>query len=443
MVSQLSVVEQPAQREGEALHKSLPWKSIGKSTLGRDLRVYFNRVSEIRCDQPRVLIIAAQHGDEPISCQAATEFLRGASVEGVQLAVLSSANPDGATAGERRNASGIDLNRDHQDLEAPETRAIHRFARDWRPDLIIDAHTFPARRKVMLRQGVSYLQDVQLDVANNPAIAEPVRQTGESLLQYLLHEFECLPFEIGRYLLFRKDGRVRHSTPDVVDARNGLALRLGIPALLIEGRQPSRHDRTDRTECTRAAMVAAMEKAVEWARENSGCLRSLRNSAQGPGDRLAVRAKLLSLNENRNVRLADSETGEPTTFPLGSNFTPHIEGTRRVRLPAAYGIHKSNQLLLERLARHGYESTSWSAGSAECFTLLSESGPNDKVNRPKKSCSKWKRTSMPNCDLSEFVVFPLRQCGGTSLAAHVDPRAKYSLSRGLQSELPPQILRIF
>ncbi len=44
-------------------------------------------------------------------------------------------------AGERRNARGLDLNRDFMRLEAPESRAFVRFLNEWDPHLFIDTHT--------------------------------------------------------------------------------------------------------------------------------------------------------------------------------------------------------------------------------------------------------------------------------------------------------------
>ncbi len=43
--------------------------------------------------------------------------------------------------GERRNAQGLDLNRDAMKLEAPESRAMARFLTEWDPHLVMDLHT--------------------------------------------------------------------------------------------------------------------------------------------------------------------------------------------------------------------------------------------------------------------------------------------------------------
>ena len=43
--------------------------------------------------------------------------------------------------GVRPNAQGLDLNRDHMKIEAPETRALLRFMNEWDPAVTIDTHT--------------------------------------------------------------------------------------------------------------------------------------------------------------------------------------------------------------------------------------------------------------------------------------------------------------
>jgi hypothetical protein len=43
--------------------------------------------------------------------------------------------------GQRSNAQGLDLNRDHIKLESPEARALVRFLNEWDPALAIDCHT--------------------------------------------------------------------------------------------------------------------------------------------------------------------------------------------------------------------------------------------------------------------------------------------------------------
>jgi hypothetical protein len=98
----------------------------------------------------RILIIAGQHGNEPTPVRAALDLIdmlacggNGApsnTLDRFTIAVIPLANPDGFSARTRCNAAGADLNRDWDALSQPETKAIHRFAHRFHPQVIIDQH---------------------------------------------------------------------------------------------------------------------------------------------------------------------------------------------------------------------------------------------------------------------------------------------------------------
>jgi hypothetical protein len=51
-------------------------------------------------------------------------------------------NPDGRVMGTRRNANGVDINRDFITQTQPETRATVEILRDWNPMVVLDLHGF-------------------------------------------------------------------------------------------------------------------------------------------------------------------------------------------------------------------------------------------------------------------------------------------------------------
>ncbi len=139
---------------------------IGHSCESRPLTVHFRGHSAARI---RLFVLAGQHGDEPEATEAALLFLeryfaphgkRRDSV--IQIAVLADGNPDGGIARTRRNAMNVDLNRDHLLLESPEATAVHRFVQRWKPDIVIDVHTYRPRRSEVLKYGLVFPQDVMV-----------------------------------------------------------------------------------------------------------------------------------------------------------------------------------------------------------------------------------------------------------------------------------------
>lgn len=129
-------------------------KVIGRSVRGRPIRAY--RLGEPgRPDVPRVVLIATMHGNERDTRQILHALRNGRSIVGIDLWVVPEYNPDGLAAGTRRNARGIDLNRNFPykwaDLDGsyesgrgpasePETKAVMRFLKKVRPDRVLSFH---------------------------------------------------------------------------------------------------------------------------------------------------------------------------------------------------------------------------------------------------------------------------------------------------------------
>ena len=103
----------------------------------------------------KVLLVATMHGDERQTRQILQALRDGRPIQGIDLWVLPTYNPDGLARHTRKNAHGVDLNRNFPyhwaDLDGsyesgprprsePETRAMIRFLRDIRPHRIISFH---------------------------------------------------------------------------------------------------------------------------------------------------------------------------------------------------------------------------------------------------------------------------------------------------------------
>jgi protein MpaA len=105
------------------------------------------------------LVVGVIHGDEQAGVQVVRGLRRIApSVEGAQLWLIGTVNPDGLRAHTRKNAHGVDLNRNFpyrwrddvphssgyypgpRPSSEPETRAVMAFVRRIQPDLSIWYH---------------------------------------------------------------------------------------------------------------------------------------------------------------------------------------------------------------------------------------------------------------------------------------------------------------
>ncbi len=127
---------------------------IGTSVQGRDIVAY--HLGEPQ--RPRVktvVLLAAMHGNEAAPSQILRALVDGQPVVALDLWVVPTYNPDGVAAGTRKNANGVDLNRNFPyqwaDLDGsyesgpkpasePETQAVMAFLDEVDPAAILSFH---------------------------------------------------------------------------------------------------------------------------------------------------------------------------------------------------------------------------------------------------------------------------------------------------------------
>ena len=126
-------------------------RKLGESVQGRPIRAW--HLGER--GKKKVVLIATMHGNEPATRQILTRLRDGRKIEGIDLWVVPVYNPDGLAHHTRKNAHGVDLNRNFPyhwvDLDGnyesgrhaasePETRAMMRFLRDIKPAYVLSFH---------------------------------------------------------------------------------------------------------------------------------------------------------------------------------------------------------------------------------------------------------------------------------------------------------------
>ena len=401
-------------------------------------------LSRGRADAPlRVLLLAGQHGDERPAQRTVESLLAMPPADldnrlpNLQLAVIPEANPDGCAIRSRFNADGIDLNRDHQLLRSDETAAIHQFVRQWQPQVILDLHSYPSRRRHLLEQNVVLDHDVFIDVANHPAIlARPGSVPGVEVLHGLLKALATREVRAGRYTIVEASGRARHSTPDVMDARNGLALRYGAFTLLVENRQPRREETVIDRRHLQGAQVRALLAILEWLSQNHDAFPSgVAVHSPTPGSPVQVRFKYR--NQWGGLRLAcrDADQGHPVSVMI-DRYCASVIVRRSVLLPAGYAVPRELVALRSVLRRHGFVSRPCQPGEL-CAVERQRIEAARPSRRPGRSAGRvFLAPQRMNLELDRYEVFPSRQTGGEALAVFLEPESQHGLHRVLDMEIP-------
>lgn len=188
--------------------------------------------------QPTTLFVCTQHGNEPAGREACLITLRDLAftedpelVEQLQsqtILFVPTANPDGRAADTRGNSDGVDINRDHLNLETLEAQAIAKVIRDWEPENVLDLHEYGPSLPVI------YDDELLVLWPRNLNVDQGIHDTAVELaIDYLSADAEENGYsadEYGQYEVADQDIHQSAGDGDEGIARNATGLRhsLGI-----------------------------------------------------------------------------------------------------------------------------------------------------------------------------------------------------------------------
>lgn len=127
-------------------------KVIGKSVRGRPIRAWHIGNRKVK---RKVVVLAAMHGDELAPRRVLHSLRKRRHIRRVNMWVVPTVNPDGARRHRRKNARGVDLNRNYpvrwKNLDGHyesgsrprserETRVLMRFLRRVNPRYVVSFH---------------------------------------------------------------------------------------------------------------------------------------------------------------------------------------------------------------------------------------------------------------------------------------------------------------
>ena len=257
-------------------------------------------------------------------------------------------------AGNRHNAQDFDLNRDFVKLEAPETRALVRFIRQWDPGIIVDGHTTNgslhrflityAGPKVPAGDGkiIEYTYDKFL-----PALTDGMKQrAGIDTFLY------------GNFIEEHTQWETFPAQPRYGTNYFGLRNRFG---LLSESYSYASYE--DRIRGT----LEFSREILSYAAGHKDEIRTQiaeadQRAASGAGGEIALRSEPVALAKKGTV-LGFEETrvegqrrpvaGAPEEYEV--EILDKWQATQSVALPFAYFLPPSLAKVVENLQRHGIE----------------------------------------------------------------------------------------
>ncbi|MFN2525362.1 MAG: M14 family metallocarboxypeptidase, partial [Actinomycetota bacterium] len=232
----------------DSLSARVSISQIGKTVQKRPLHLVRlghprPRDAGVAHGEPTILFVCTQHGNEPAGREACLMLLRDlAFTDDPQLVkqlatstilFIPTANPDGREANDRENANGVDINRDHLNLQTPEARAVASVVLQWKPDAVIDLHEYGPGLPVIYDDEVLYLWPRNLNV--DEQVHDLAKVLAEEYIALDAEEQGYTADEYGQYEV--ADQNVYQSAGDADEgiARNTMGLRHSL-GILVETR---------------------------------------------------------------------------------------------------------------------------------------------------------------------------------------------------------------
>ncbi|MFG0274091.1 MAG: M14 family metallopeptidase [Phycisphaerales bacterium] len=260
--------------------------------------------------------------------------------------------------GQRPNAQGLDLNRDHIKLESPEARAMAGLITAWNPHLVIDTHTTNGSWH---RLTLTY--ETPLNPSAHPAPINFLRDgllprvRGRVLASTGYDTFYYGNFNRERTAWYTYDARPRFNS-------SYIGLR-GRAAILTEAYSYAPYK--DRVLCTLAFVRESLLDAVANERDLRAAIDAAERDTIAAGRTMADRDDLVGLRHEFDafpdpVTIpgwveAPTESGRPraTDEPLDREVTHYgrFRATRSVVRPLGYLIPVSERAVLDKLRQHG------------------------------------------------------------------------------------------
>lgn len=317
--------------------------------------------------RPTVVLVGQQHGDEPAGSEAllviSRELVQGLLeplLDRINVVVVPRANPDGAAAGTRVTANGVDMNRDHLLLQTPEARALAKVVNDYRPILVVDAHEYTVVGRYLQKFNAIQRYDALLQYTTTANYPE--------FLTKASHEWYHLPMTAALkaqgltsdwyYTTSTNpdDKRISMGGTQPDTGRNVNGLKNAV-SLLIEtrgvgiGRMHIQRRVHSQVTAITSALRTTAERAANLEQVRSFVVRDV--SAQACRDQVVVEAA--ATPTQRELDFLDPETGADKLIRVEWNSSLALQAVKTRARPCGYWLSANSTAAVERLRLLGLQ----------------------------------------------------------------------------------------
>lgn len=320
-----------------------------------------------KSQRPTVMLIGQQHGNEPAGAEALMVLARELSqgllepiLQRINVVIVPRANPDGADAGQRVTANGIDMNRDHLLLRTPEAQALAKLVSLYRPLAVIDSHEYTVAGRFLQKFNAVQRYDALLQHATSAN--EPEFVTKASTQWYL----EPMRKALGEQRLSADWYSTTSTNPNDLSlsmggvqpdtGRNVNGLKNTV-SLLVETRGVGigRNDIQRRVHTQVTAIGSALHTTAERASELQQVRSFVNREISSKACRGQVVIDAAQTPEKREVIMLDPNTGADVARQVDWNSSLTLRTVKSRTRPCGYWLSAQSSEAVARLEMLGVQ----------------------------------------------------------------------------------------
>lgn len=399
--------------------------------------VYFEDSLERPGRKISIMLIAQQHGNEPSGMEGMLLLLRDIALgkhnhwlDHARILMIPQCNPYGGDHHLRRNAQGIDLNRDHLTLNAAETRIIQRLFATFDPHFTADFHEYYPYSKSWEDFGYLRNFDIQLGGPTNLNTSDEIRHTfANRLLPFVQKQLNAKGYSFFEYTLghLPSGERMRRSTTDIDDGRQSFAIT-GTFSVIVEGMngRDSLHNLQRRATSQQLTAVSLLAWAVQNRDEVINLVDKARNKVISLPVPIAVRQEHVPDGVPLNYPLRSLKTGLDTMFVV-ENYHNKVVSNQDVMPPRGYLIPKENSLLMQWLLRNDFLHTADTIpdGMLVGYHIRGFEACEEEETALRRAIVE--KVSFRDLDPNDYIYIPLNQKYNLRLMLALEPQSMYGL----------------
>jgi hypothetical protein len=390
--------------------------------------------------KPSILFIAQQHGNEPSGKEGMLlllkDFAKGDYTDWLDkfdLYILPQLNPDGGDQNQRRNASDIDLNRDHLILQSNEARIAQNLFDTLRPIVTVNFHEYYPFSETWTEFGYRKNFDIQFGGLTNININTEIRNyfydhIFQDVESYVKSEgYSFFEYTLGNYA---RATRLRHSTVDINDGRQSFGI-CNTLSFIVEGMNGK--DSIDRIERGALSQYQTAKGILNSVYQNFEQITEIvttareKNFIQDSTEIVSIRMDHFKGDSSLSYPLLSLQTGKDTAFSV-EEFHSVVKSLLNVKVPKAYLIPKSDTALINWLIRSNFDFDTYNLTATDkifAYKIVDLTRSTDE--ELENYYPKVEKVNLQNTDLKEHYVIPANQFYKYKIVTALEPQAMYGL----------------